>query len=196
MKKISTLFMKDPADLGRVINVINPANNWAFGASSVATRKYDGTAVAIMQGELFKRYDVKWGRNVPEGAIACQEPDVLSGHHPHWVKCIRGKAEDRYFFEGFDALETKVDGTYELCGPKINNNREKLDTHCLIKHGSEILDLPSMDFEDLKEWLSDPENDIEGIVFHHRLDGRMCKLRKSDFGIKRKQVNHQMAEVH
>ena len=25
----------------------------------------------------------------------------------------------------------------------------------------------------------------EGIVFHHKSDGRMCKLRKSDFGMRR-----------
>ena len=31
----------------------------------------------------------------------------------------------------------------------------------------------------------DPNNDIEGIVFHHKTDGRMCKLRKKDFKIKR-----------
>lgn len=29
-----------------------------------------------------------------------------------------------------------------------------------------------------------PENDMEGIMFHHP-NGRMCKIRKSDFGIKR-----------
>jgi len=27
--------------------------------------------------------------------------------------------------------------------------------------------------------------DIEGIVFHHKTDERMYKIRKSDFGIKR-----------
>jgi len=26
---------------------------------------------------------------------------------------------------------------------------------------------------------------IEGIVFHHKYDDRMCKLRKSDFGLSR-----------
>ncbi|MNE98439.1 hypothetical protein D3C80_1969480 [compost metagenome] len=53
----------------------------------------------------------------------------------------------------------------------------------MVKHGSEILDFVSLDFEDLEIFLS--ENDIEGIVFHHISDERMCKLRKSDFGIKR-----------
>jgi hypothetical protein len=53
----------------------------------------------------------------------------------------------------------------------------------LVKHGSEMLDFVSLDFDDLEKVLL--ENDIEGIVFHHISDGRMCKLRKTDFGIKR-----------
>jgi hypothetical protein len=56
----------------------------------------------------------------------------------------------------------------------------------LVKHGSAVLEFPSLEFEALKKYLTDEKNDIEGIVFHHRNDGRMCKLRKKDFGINRK----------
>ena len=72
-----------------------------------------------------------------------------------------------------------------MCGEKVQSNPEKINGHKLIKHGSELLQLPSLDFEDLKLYLSDPSNNIEGIVFHHKSDERMCKLRKSDFGIRR-----------
>lgn len=185
MKKISTLFKKDPQDLGRVINEINPENQWVFDGEAIATRKYDGSACAIINGELYKRYDVKRGKQIPEGAIVCQEADAITGHHPHWVKCHRANPEDKYFFEGFDALLNKSDGTYELCGEKVQRNPEKIEGHLLIKHGITVLKLHSPLFEYLKEYLSDPLNDIEGIVFHHKTDGRMCKLRKSDFGIKR-----------
>lgn len=185
MKKISTLFKKDPNDLGRVINEINPENQWVFDGEGIATRKFDGTATAIINGELYKRYDVKKGRQVPDGAIPCQEADAITGHHPHWLKCDRSKNEDKYFFEGFDALENKEDGTYELCGKKVQGNPEKIEGHRLIKHGCEVLQVPSLDFEDLKAFLSDAYNDIEGIVFHHKSDSRMCKLRKSDFGVRR-----------
>lgn len=183
MKKISTLFKKDPNDLGKVINEINPENQWVFDGEAIATRKFDGSATAIINGELYKRYDVKWGRQVPEGAIPCQEADEITGHHPHWLKCDRSKADDKYFFEGFDNLENKEDGTYELCGKKVQGNPEKIEGHLLIKHGCEILKLPSLEFEELKMFLSNPVNDIEGIVFHHISDSRMCKLRKSDFGV-------------
>ena len=185
MKKISTLFKKDPDNLGRVINEKNIENQWVFDGEAIATRKFDGTAIAIINGELYKRYDVKKGKQAPVDAIPCQEADPISGHHPHWLKCDRNKAEDKYFFEGFDALENIEDGTYELCGEKVQRNPEKINGHKLIKHGSELLQLPSLNFEDLKAYLSDPSNNIEGIVFHHKSDERMCKLRKSDFGIRR-----------
>jgi hypothetical protein len=185
MKKITTLFNKDPQNLGRVINEINPENSWVLNGEAIPTRKFDGTASAIINGELYKRYDVKRGRQVPDGAIPCQEADAITGHHPHWLKCDRNKAEDKYFFEAFDLLENKQDGTYELCGSKVQGNPEGIDGHKLIKHGCELLNLLSFSFEYLKVYLSDDLNDIEGIVFHHKSDGRMCKLRKSDFGIRR-----------
>ncbi len=188
MIKISTLFKKNPENLGLVINEINPENKWVFDGEGIPTRKYDGTAVAIINGEIYKRYDVKKGRQVPNGAIPCQEADFITGHHPHWLKCDHNKKEDKYFFEGFNSLAElgKVeDGTYELIGEKVQGNPEKIKGHHLIKHGSEILKIESLDFEYLKSYLSNPDLDIEGIVFHHRSDGRMCKLRKSDFNVKR-----------
>lgn len=185
MKKISTLFKKDKNDLGKVINEINPENQWVFDGEGIATRKFDGTASAIINGEPYRRYDVKKGKSVPDGAIPCQEADVITGHHPHWVKCDRFNNQDKYHFEAFDNLQNKIDGTYELCGFNVQGNPEKVLGHIFIKHGSEVLKLESLNFEYLKSYLSDTSNDIEGIVFHHKLDGRMCKLRKSDFGVKR-----------
>lgn len=185
MKKISTLFQKDPDDLKRVINKVNPGNEWVFNGQAIATRKFDGTAAAIIDGELYKRYDVKKGKQVPANAIACQEPDHITGHWPHWVKC-EDKPEDQFFLEAFASLEDKKDGTYELIGPKVQGNPEKAERHVLVLHGSVRVELPSLDFESLKEWLHREDNDVEGIVFHHTDDDRMCKLRKSDFGVKRK----------
>lgn len=189
MKKISTLYKKDAENLGRVIDEINPDNQWVLDGEGVGTRKFDGIASAIINGELYKRYDVKKGKQAPEGAIACQEPDTISGHHPHWIKCGRTNSQDKFFFEAFDNLEIKEDGTYELCGETISTERfkpkfnvEKVEGHQLIKHASIILTIPDLSFNGIKKFLE--EKDIEGIVFHHP-DGRMCKIRKKDFGIKR-----------
>lgn len=185
MKKISTLYKKDPNDLSRVINEIAPENKWVIGGEGIPTRKFDGTATAIIDGELYKRYDVKKGKQVPANAIPCQEPDEITGHYPHWVKCDRNNLADKWHFVGFDALENKEDGTYELCGEKLQGNPEHLTGHILVKHGIEVLPVTDFSFEGLKSYLSNPELDIEGIVFHHKNDGRMCKIRKCDFGIKR-----------
>jgi len=184
MKKITTLFKKNPENLGLVINEVNPENAWAANGEGFPTRKYDGTACAIIHGELYKRYDVKRGKEVPEGAIPCQEPDEITGHWPHWIKCDRNNPADKWHFEAFDNQYFHGEGTYELCGPKIQGNPEKIQFHELVRHGCTIVELKERTFEYIKEYLSDSRNDIEGIVFHH-LDGRMCKIRKSDFGVKR-----------
>lgn len=184
MKKISTIFKKDPNNLGRVINEVYPQNEWAL-TDGVATRKFDGTACAVIKGELYKRFDLKKGRTLPLNAIPCQEPDPITGHHPHWVKCERDDKANKYHFEAFDWLSTQMvapDGTYELIGEKVQGNPENIDRHILVKHGSYKEPLKDRTFEGIKEYLT--HRDIEGIVFHHP-DGRMCKIRKSDYGIKR-----------
>jgi len=182
MKKLSTLFKKNPENLGRVINEINPENEWAlkFG---IATRKFDGTSCAIIKGELYKRFDLKKGRVLPPNAIPCQEPDEITGHHPYWIKCDRNDNSNKWHFVAFDELENKEDGTYELCGEKVQGNPENIEGHKLIKHGIEKLDLINFDFDRIKHFLT--VTNIEGIVFHHLTDSRMCKIRKSDFGIRR-----------
>ena len=229
MKKMSTLFLKDPNDLGRVIDKVNPENQWVFTAEGVkATRKFDGTSCAIIDGKLYKRYDAKLDkkagrakpeRPIPDGAIECCPPDPKSGHWPHWVPCDRNNPSDKYHWEAFDSLLEdnkffgadqigyKGDGTYELCGPKIQGNPENFDSHVLVRHGSEMLHIEAsiqqcvFDAEDqnvelgvilwnhLRWYLG--ETDIEGIVFHHpenipnNPSNRYCKLRKSDFGLER-----------
>lgn len=184
MKKITTLFKKDPNDLGRVINEINPDNLWVFDKGVVATRKWDGTACAIIRGIFCKRYDVKKGKQVPENAIPCQEPDEITGHWPHWIQCFREDNANKWHFEAFDrmSIDEKIDGTYELLGPKIQGNPEKFRHHVLVEHGGVVFHEKPVFFSEIKQILE--QSDIEGIVYHHPY-GRMCKIRKSDFGIKR-----------
>ena len=186
MKKISTLFVINyPENKGKgtITEEIRPENIWVFEDSEnvVATQKFDGTATLILNGELYKRYDAKPGKQAPEGSIPCQEADPITGHHPHWVKVSKDNKADKYFLEcDLTGLE---DGTYEMCGEKVGTNPEHITGHKLLKHGSVILNIPDVSFIGLKEYLTNV-NDIEGIVFHHK-DGRMCKLRKSDFNVKR-----------
>ena len=185
------MFKKDPFDLSRVTDEVDPKNAWAL-TEGVATRKFDGTACAIIGGELYRRYDAKNSKPAPVGGIPCQDADPITGHWPHWVKCDQNNPSDRWALEAFGTLLNSgdsrrtgmpMDGTYELCGPKIGGNREGLDSHQLIRHGIEVIEQVDTSFRGLKDFLF--YHDIEGIVFHH-WDGRMCKIRKSDFGFNRK----------
>ena len=193
MKKMSTLFKKDHNDLGMVINEVNLENRWVFDdwdkGLVISTRKFDGTSCMIKDGELYKRYDAKinkktgkYKRPIPEGAISCQEPDLITGHHPHWVKCDKSNPADKWHFQAFMCQEYHFDGTYELCGEKVQGNPENITGHKLIVHGGHLIPIKELNFKGIKKTLE--YFDIEGIVFHHK-DGRMCKIRKSDFGIKR-----------
>lgn len=188
MKKIKTFFKKNPNDLSVVIDEVADDNTWVF-EYGIPTRKFDGTSCAIIEGKLYKRYDAKVNkktgkkRAIPVGAIPCQDADKESGHHPHWVECVRSDKSNKYHFVAFDLLETKSDGTYELCGEKVQGNPEKIRGHELIEHGSVRVFIEDYSFQGIRNVLE--RLDIEGIVFHHRNDGRMCKIRKSDFKIKR-----------
>ena len=186
MKKISTLFKKDPNDLSRVINEVDPQNDWVYDGEAIPTRKFDGIAAAIINGELYKRYDVTKGRAIPKDGIPCQQPDIKSGHQPFWVKCNRSDNSDKYFFEAFDLLTNPQDGTYELCGETISTTRfekrlniEGYDGHVLVPHGSQVLDISDFTFDGIRNFLE--KRNIEGIVFHGP-NGEMCKIRRKDFG--------------
>lgn len=185
MIKISTLFIVDyPTKNTKLIKrEVRQSNAWVYTDTNViATRKFDGSACAILGGELYKRYDAKQGKAPPTGAIPCQDPDETTGHWPHWLKCLRTDPADKYFFEAFDLLAEKTDGTYELCGPKIKLNPERFENHVMVRHGQHLIEMPDFEFDTIKEKLF--SLDIEGIVFHGR-GGKMCKIRKSDFGFKR-----------
>jgi phosphorylcholine metabolism protein LicD len=70
MKKMTTFLRKDYKNLSLVINEMDRNNYWVLDETTISTRKYDGTACAIMDSILYKRYDVKKGRKVPYNGIA------------------------------------------------------------------------------------------------------------------------------
>lgn len=74
---------------------------------------------------------------------------------------------------------------YEDMGEKPDP--ERFETYRLIRHAQQIYPNFKWDFESVREFLL--IHDIEGIVVHTATDDRMCKIRKSDFGIKRLLTN-------
>ena len=181
MKKIISLFQRNYSTDHLVCDEIVPGAEWVVNGEGVATRKWDGTCTRMKDGKLWKRLEVKKGKIAPIGFEPAQEPDIITGDCPGWVLVGDGP-EDRWFREVLKMYVMLNDGTYELCGPKINGNLEKLDIHLLIKHGNMILEDCPRTFNELKEYLSG--RDIEGIVWWHD-DGRMVKIKKKDFGMKR-----------
>ena len=208
MKKISTLFKviyNSVGSKGTITQEVRPENTWVVKSNSVlATRKFDGTATMVLQGKLYKRYDAKptkedfknhkegesWKvadfREVPEEAVPCQDPDLITGHYPHWIPVLVEDKSNKYMLDTYYSLPNQLeDGTYEFCGEKVGTNPEKLMGHKFIKHGSELVDLSDYTFESIRDFLSNSDNNLEGIVFHNLETLQMCKIRKSDFGFRR-----------
>ena len=213
MKKIPTLFKRvfDDDHKKSITDEVTPEGYWILGdilgtfMDEKATVKYDGACCAIIDGEIYKRYDAKqkYGKTPPEGAIPCQpEPDPITGHWPHWVKCEEGKPEDKYFINAFYDYSNKMrkrggycgqlvlppaDGTYEAIGPHWQSNPYHLSTDTLVRHGEDVIgwgeladDWGSVSFESIRDYLS--KHEIEGIVFWK--DGQpCCKIKRSDFGL-------------
>ncbi len=180
MKKIISLFQRNYDGDRLVRDEVVPGAEWVISGEGFATRKYDGTCCLVRDGKLFRRYELKAGKTAPEGFEPAQNADNVTGDVPGWVPVGDGPS-DRWFKEAFKGGE--INGTYELCGPKIQSNLEGHDRHVLISHElAERLNAPRT-FIEIKDWLAD--KDIEGIVWHHP-DGRMVKIKKRDFGMKRK----------
>ncbi len=182
MKKIPTIFIRNPDDRSILLPQWNPECIWVRDGEGSATRKYDGTCCAIFDGNLYKRREVKKGKTSPEGFQRI-DFDEVTGKSVGWLPCNRDDKGDQWHWEAFDeSVGELTNGTYELCGPNVQGNPEGSIRHVFYKHSEAYIDLSllHMDrtYQNLSEWLLAQPN--EGIVFHHP-DGRMAKIKKRDF---------------
>jgi len=179
MKKIPCLFERDFCQRPpRLLPLVTPGCEWVTRGEGIATRKWDGTACAIIGGELYARLDCRNGRIPPGGAIPCGDPDPVTGHWPHWIRADR--PEDVWIRAArLDWAEDLLDGTYEAIGPKIGANHEHVAKHQLRLHGADVIPECPRSFDGLRAFLVGQT--IEGVVFHHA-DGRKVKLRRDDYG--------------
>lgn len=199
MKKMPCLIVFNYLE-NKPTSSIKPECSWVFDGDAVASIKWDGTSCLIMGGKLFKRYGAKVKRNLlakyasgeidfsldildksPIDAIPCQEfADKKTGHYPMWVMCDKDSPSDKYHFEGLSKLDlsTIPDGTtLELIGEKVGANPHNIKGHEFKIHGADVVDVGSS-LCDLINWLI--KNNQEGLVFKNKVDGRMCKFRRSD----------------
>lgn len=182
MKKIPCLFQRtfDGPRKATLLRDVTPGCEWVLAGEGTASRKWDGTACLVRDGVLFKRYDAKRGKAPPVNAIPCDEPDPVTGHWPHWVPVSGTDPADKWHAAAWaSAAADMANGTYELMGPHFNGNPEHYDSDVFRRHGDQPVAAPR-DFDGLRDFLT--ANHIEGIVFAHP-DGRMCKIRRNDFGL-------------
>ena len=186
MKKIPTLFERvyENHSIKEILPNVMPGMEFVLEGKGIATVKIDGSCCAIIDGKFYVRYDAKKGKPVPENAIKCQdETDPITGHLPCWIPYEDTNPGQKWFGKALEnATEngtlTLSDGTYEAIGPHFNGNMYNLDEDTLVKHGTQVVEVPRT-FEGIREYLKD--NYIEGIVFW--LDGEpKCKIKRSDFG--------------
>jgi len=196
MKKIPTLFRRDPANRATVIPEVTPGCEWVLAGEGVATRKYDGTAVLIRDLIMYKRREAPFGRPLPPGFVLA-DTDDNTGKRVGWVPVDPSSPEDRWHVEAFTRPLARFsdsdpavpvvepiswpDGTYELVGPKVQGNPENFPSHTLIRHAdAPVFPTAPRDYGGLYAFLTDPSFTHEGLVWHHP-DGRMAKLKHRDF---------------
>ena len=179
MKKMKTLFKQD--DNYKVIDILRDENKFINKKDYTIYRKRDGTSTMIKDNELYKRYDanLKKGRKLPKEYIACQDTPTPNGSFPVWIKVIEN---DKYHLEAFAKKDTWENGTYELCGEKVNGNKENIKGHVLIPHNSEEIKDLELTFKGIREYFEN--NNIEGLVIKDNKTGFMTKIRRIDYGMK------------
>ena len=143
--------------------------------------KKDGTSCMILNNVLHKRYDanMKKGRKLPDKYIVCQDEPNYNGSFPVWVEINKN---DKYHIEAFSKKEKWENGTYELCGEKINGNKENIKGHKLLKHGDVQVFNLKLEYEEIRTYLEN--NNIEGLVIKDEETSYLYKIRRKDFGIK------------
>lgn len=183
MKKMPTIFERDTENRSLVTEVYHKDCQWVKDGEGDATKKYDGTCCLVRDRKLYKRREVKDGKVTPK-EFELADFDPITKKKMGWIP-VTDEKNDQWHREAFSNFPDIDNGTYELLGPKVQGNPESHPIHILFSHSGakRYYDCPR-DFDGLKEWFVG--KDIEGIVFHHG-DGRMAKIKKKDFGLKRKE---------
>jgi hypothetical protein len=185
MKKIPTALVRDPNNRAKVLPEIAPGCEWVFAGEGIPTRKYDGTCVMLDEhGDWWARREIKPGKGAPDGFIEIQY-DEITGKTQGWEP-MENSSFAKFHAEALtDKEHWKQQGTYELIGPKINGNPDRMISHTLVRH-EEAEHIP-----DLNGLILSPETVMkivrkignfpgwEGVVWHHP-DGRMAKLKARD----------------
>lgn len=177
MKKVPTLYIREVEDHRFVVpGVVTFGCQWVLDGEGVPTRKFDGTCVMLDEwGRWWARRQVRPGVAPPEGWVQA-DVDEKTNKRVGWEPIVQSPFA-RLHAEALARTEGDLDpGTYELIGPRINDNPEGVQRHELVPHGSHRL--PGKSPEELIEDCR--RQGFEGVVWHHP-DGRMVKLKVDNY---------------
>jgi hypothetical protein len=193
LRRIPTLFVRDPEDRRFVTDHVTPGCEWVIAGEGTATRQYNGVCVAYdpdllpetdpaltahgtnaLDGWWARRW-VRPGEELPPGFVPL-ETDHESGRTVGWEPAAQAPFVHSLLLAIMNTQDPQP-GTYELIGPRINRNPEHAERHTLVRHeDAETLDAPRT-YEALRQWL--PRQSYVGVVWHHP-DGRYAKLQRRD----------------
>jgi len=205
MRKIPTLFKRDPkqpqlvtreySDSPEVQQILKCDPNCL-----TVSKKWDGTAVAIIGTSYYGRRVVKRNKPVPEFFLPAQKEDPVTGQTPGWLPIRREDRSRRWHiaalehYAGENAIFTNkagvvtaerqhlTCGTFEAVGPHFQGNPHKLETDTLISHWQpDVVDFPmSFGFNEIQKWMGE-HPDAEGVVI--KLNEQIAtKIKRRDFG--------------
>ncbi len=178
MRKIPTLYLRDPQNLKRVLDEVVEEAAWVLQGEGRATEKYDGSACLVYLGALYRRHVVKVGKARPPGWVHWSFSEAQ--HTGHGWAPVTEQTSDQYHREAWKQRNRdRPPGTCELVGPKVQRNPYHLGEHMLWNHGDPLEDFERT-FDGIHAFLMGRE--IEGVVWHHP-DGRMAKIKRRDFGL-------------
>jgi hypothetical protein len=202
MQKIPLLFKVDEQRKYVIPEVNVPI---VFKEPTIAHRKYDGTCLLLDEEGWWSRRQTKEPAKVKHFKPVVF--DILTGKHFGWEPLSYSpffkfwQEAHEYFPLDCDILDTRdgeyENGTYELIGPKINGNPEKLNRHRLVPHAraEQLGDIQMLELD----LVQDPEQayaelkrvlfylPVEGVVFKDRKLKPLAKLRRKDFNFEQEE---------
>jgi hypothetical protein len=184
MKKIPTLFVRNPENMKLVTREVNPECEWLFNEPSFATIKKDGTNIQVIVHDG-KCINVNKRRN------PTREQKAL-GDEPGYIQADRNDSADQYIFAAVDATDfsnwPNGDWSCEALGPKIQGGIESNvpELYPFSLYSTVIIDFSNIEnitYDYIQKYLEDHE--IEGIVWREAAEEnpRFAKIKRRDFGL-------------
>lgn len=191
MKKIPTLFERDPAKRYQVVPRLTLNCEWVLRGDGFTTIKLDGVNVKVEAGgRLLRRLRPATGASEAAYVPFLEE----DSDYPQVKEAYANAVKTSY-------TNSLREGIYEVYGPKIEGNHQQVTEHMMIRIApvdSQLM-ISTLTagikrgvgvavetfFDSVKACLIDSP-DIEGIVFHQESGGvpiAMAKIKRKDFGL-------------